>query len=398
MNFVATVLFCLPLVNGVALSYRTFQARELLPDRRAFEAETDVRFQKAVTPDIYYIVLDGYGRSDFLQEEFDFDNSDLLGFLEDRGFVIANKSMANYSMTLVSLASTLNFTYLEEAVGDRLEEQSDRRFMRELIRDNRTVRLLRRAGYSIVSIASPYNEANIGEPDVEIGEWWHPNTFEVAILRMTPFPWMLRKLGWPVFYDLHRDRILYSFEKLSEVARMPGPKFVYAHIMVGHQPFVFGPKGEKVHRAAEYSWDEGERFMASPGASRRDYMEAYGNQLRHLNGKLKVTIDSIVAQSSQDPVVIIQGDHGPGARFSLYTLEGTYVRERFSILNAYHLPGGGERVLYDSISPANTFRVVFNHYFGTSYGILADKSFYTPFLRPYEFVPVESEEAVAGSS
>ena len=117
-----------------------------------------------------------------------------------------------------------------------------------------------------------------------------------------------------------------------------------------------------------------------------------------LNGKLKVTIDSIVAQSSQDPVVIIQGDHGPGARFSLYTLEGTYVRERFSILNAYHLPGGGERVLYDSISPVNTFRVVFNHYFGTSYGILVDKSFYTPFLRPYEFVPVESEEAVAGSS
>ena len=126
-------------------------------------------------------------------------------------------------------------------------------------------------------------------------------------------------------------------------------------------------------------------------------MQGYGNQLRYLNEKLKVVVDGIRGGSSQPPVIIIQGDHGPGSRLSLYSLEGTYVRERFSILNAYHLPGVEEEVLYDSISPVNTFRVVFNHYFGTNYPLLADESFYTPFLRPYDFVPVGPEELVAGS-
>ena len=396
MNFMGTVLCCLPLVNAAMMSYRTLQARELLPDRQAFEAESPIT-APADAPDIYYLVLDGYGRADFLQEEFDFDNSDLVSFLEERGFVIAQKSRANYPMTLVSLASTLNFTYLDAVVGNQMKDQPDRRFIRDLVRHSRTVKLLRKAGYSIVNVASEYYEAEIDGADVDIREWWHLNIFESTIFSMTPFPWALTKLGWPILYDLHRDRILYAFRELSEMPGRPGPKFVYAHIFVGHPPFVFGPNGEKVNRATAYSWDEGEKFMAARGASRQEYMRGYGNQLRYLNEKLKVVVDGIRAGSSPPPVIIIQGDHGPGSRLSLYSLEGTDVRERFSILNAYHLPGVEEEVLYDSISPVNTFRVVFNHYFGTNYPLLADESFYTPFLRPYDFVPVGPEELVAGS-
>ena len=94
MNFMGTVLCCLPLVNAALMNYRTLQARELLPDRQAFEAESQIT-APADAPDIYYLVLDGYGRADFLQEEFDFDNSDLVSFLEERGFVIAQKSRAS---------------------------------------------------------------------------------------------------------------------------------------------------------------------------------------------------------------------------------------------------------------------------------------------------------------
>jgi len=52
------------------------------------------------------------------------------------------------------------------------------------------------------------------------------------------------------------------------------------------------------------------------------------------------------------------------------------IKERFSILNAYYLPNGGHDLLYDSITPVNTFRVIFNHYFGKDYGLLKDRSFY----------------------
>ena len=336
MNFMGTVLCCLPLVNTAVLSYRTLQARELLPDRQTFEAEPQITAPAAGAPDIYYIVLDGYGRADFLQEEFDFDNSDLVTFLEERGFVIAQKSRANYPMTLVSLASSLNFTYLDEVVGNHMKDQLDRRFIRDLVRHSRTARLLRRAGYSIVNVAGEYHEVEIDTADFDIREWWHLNIFESTILTMTPFPWAVTKLGWPMWRDLHRDRILYAFRALSELPARAGPKFVYAHIFVGHPPFVFGPNGETVNRTTDYSWDEGEKFMAAPGASREEYIEGYVNQLRYLNEKLKLVVDTIRGGSAQPPVIIIQGDHGPGSRLSLNSLEGTCVRERFSILA---LPG-----------------------------------------------------------
>jgi hypothetical protein len=45
------------------------------------------------------------------------------------------------------------------------------------------------------------------------------------------------------------------------------------------------------------------------------------------------------------------------------------------ILNAIYLPDGDARVLYPSISPVNTFRVVFNQYFGTDLELLPDRSY-----------------------
>ena len=47
------------------------------------------------------------------------------------------------------------------------------------------------------------------------------------------------------------------------------------------------------------------------------------------------------------------------------------------ILNAYYLPGyDGD--LYATISPVNSFRLVFNSYFGGEYDMLEDVSYYSP--------------------
>ena len=73
--------------------------------------------------------------------------------------------------------------------------------------------------------------------------------------------------------------------------------------------------------------------------------------------------------------MIIQGDHGT---WFLDDSDGEDVyRERLQIINAYLLPGGGRELLYDEITPVNSFRVVFNHYFGANYELLADNSYYT---------------------
>ena len=57
------------------------------------------------------------------------------------------------------------------------------------------------------------------------------------------------------------------------------------------------------------------------------------------------------------------------------------------ILNTYYLPGLGNEDLYPSISPVNTFRFIFNRYFGLDYELLEDRSFCSNQKEsPYDFV------------
>jgi hypothetical protein len=63
-------------------------------------------------------------------------------------------------------------------------------------------------------------------------------------------------------------------------------------------------------------------------------------------------------------VIIIQGDHA---------LAG--AKDRFGILNAYYLPGINKDILYPTISPVNSFRIVFNQYFGAKLPLLPDRSY-----------------------
>ena len=64
------------------------------------------------------------------------------------------------------------------------------------------------------------------------------------------------------------------------------------------------------------------------------------------------------------------------------------ARERFPILNAYHLPDGGAARLYPTISPVNTFRVILDRYFGARHDLLPDRSYRASYRDPFRFQPV----------
>jgi hypothetical protein len=58
-------------------------------------------------------------------------------------------------------------------------------------------------------------------------------------------------------------------------------------------------------------------------------------------------------------------------------------------LNAIRLPGAAPELLYPAMSPVNTFRVILNQYFGTSLGLLPDRSYFSTTSQPLEFQPVQ---------
>ncbi|MCP4570371.1 MAG: hypothetical protein GY841_22545, partial [FCB group bacterium] len=154
-------------------------------------------------PDIYYIILDGYTGNDVLRETFEFDNGSFTEYLRGRGFHVANKSRSNYCQTILSLASSLNFTYLDEIAAELGESSSDRKPLIRMIRDSRARRFLKSKGYDFAAYSSGYNATEITAADIYIAQSGSMSEFEGILLNMTPVPVVMRKMN---SRQMHRER------------------------------------------------------------------------------------------------------------------------------------------------------------------------------------------------
>ncbi|MCP4609797.1 MAG: hypothetical protein GY845_13905 [Planctomycetes bacterium] len=318
-------------------------------------------------PDIYYIVPDRYARADVLKEMYDCDNSEFIDYLFEKGFYVASESLANYHHTRKSLVSSLNMDHLL-GFAERMGEIEARIFSQK-IRDCRVWNFLKSAGYRYVHLGSWWEGTYRNHlADENISLFVLPE-FSRAIFGETLLQPILEKLG---IYDenrVHWKNVPYKFEKLAEIPAHKGPTFVFAHIMVPHDPYVFDRDGKFVTRTKEAS---------------RSREENYREQVLFLNEKLKELVDRLLAASRVPPIIIIQADEGPFferlwkgecALSDLSAATKAELRQKMAILNAYYLPGFDRDKLYPSITPVNSFRLIFNHYFGTDFDRLADESY-----------------------
>jgi hypothetical protein len=130
--------------NSLPGKVNTIQVPNILPDNK---------------PDIYYIVLDGYGRSDILQKYYHYDNSDFLEHLTGLGFIIPSEIHSNYAKTNVSVPSTLNLNYIHDIV-EGVENTPFWWLMNPLVRESRVQLFLEDMGYTSISIASNWDTTN----------------------------------------------------------------------------------------------------------------------------------------------------------------------------------------------------------------------------------------------
>jgi Sulfatase len=326
--------------------------------------------------DIYYIIFDRYGGSDALRG-MGFDNSEFLNGLSRRGFYVASESRGNYPKTLLSLASSLNMTYLDFLTREIGTDSDDEGPVRRLVQRHTVARFLKAKGYRYIQIGSWWgvtSESPLADLNIKLGGL---SEFSSALVETTPlFP-----VGPAISEHLdfrHREynRALLQFEKVAEIRDVPGPTFVFAHILVPHGPYVFDQNGRYVEKE-----DERARTF------RRNYLE----QLRFVNKKITQLVGRLLAgPESEDPIIILQSDEGPGEAPGNWAKASPRTwRKKFPILNAYYLPGIEDAGLYPSISPVNTFREVFNLYFDAGLPILPDRSFIYQDLRHlYKFIDV----------
>jgi len=333
-----------------------------------------------VCPNIYYIILDGYGRADVLRDIYHYDNRPFLQYLTRKGFHVVPQAQAGYCQTALSLAAGLNMEYLDRVAARVGVSSNDLAPLAKMIEHNRLFKLLRPRGYRIVAFSSEYAPLDLRSADIYLGGRSRLTEFQRVTLATTPLPVLLGAGALESNYQPHAQAVLYTFEHLADTTRLKPPVFVFAHIMCPHPPFVFGPDGPDTPRELRF---------------RKDELREYVEQVQFVNRQTQRAVDALLAAARWPTVIIIQSDHGPSSRTDWFSVERTDARERLGALVACYLPGGDLR-LDDDLSSVNLFRIVLNRYFGANLPLLPNDSYYSTSGQPYRFVRV-TDDAVAGA-
>jgi hypothetical protein len=379
LNWVSIFLVLLPIIN---IGIYEYKSKEVLGNIKAENYDSIKKNNNVEFPDIYYIVFDGYARADILKEIYGYDNSAFIDYLTNKG-----RSRANYPQSYLSIASSLNFDYINHISKIVGEESNDRNLLSKMIINNNVYNLLKNKGYLFVSVPGIWTGKNL-YADIHIhAKKVDLNDFENALINLTPLGVVL---GKKIQLNLRRENYLFSFKHIPDITEYNSSTFLYAHFLLPHPPFIFGKDGEAVApKGLVIEKDGSHYFKKNP--SKEEYRRKFKNQLMFVNKKAIEMIDEILTRSIKPPIIILQSDHGPGSMLDWEDPEKTNMKERLSILNAYYLPGEAKKLLYDSITPVNTFRVIFNYLFDTDFEKLDDKSYFATWDLPYKFIDVTEE-------
>ena len=343
----------------------------------------------AAPRDIYYIVLDGFGRADTLQQDYGLDVQDFVAFLESRGFYVPQHARSNYAHSYLSFSSFLNLDYLDPLGTAMGKENTSWLPLAELIQRNALMRLARESGLQVTAIGSDYGPTKrFRQADVCHCEQRGLDLFEQVAIGMTPLI-ALPLDRWT--YDAHRDKVLQVFSRLEQLPASPSPRLIVAHILAPHPPFTFAADGSPRRPDRAFMFSDGDDFRGP----KEEYVQGYRDQTEFMIRRLRQVVEAILSRPGPAPAIVIHGDHGPGAMLKLNDVTKSDLAERMNIFAAYYLPDVADR-FYPSITPVNGSRILANAYLGTNLPLLPDVSWFSTGEHPYDFTRVPPEPGSGG--
>lgn len=325
-------------------------------------------------PDIYYIILDDYAAPSTHRSIYNNPAiNDFVAELEKKGFFVPKEARTNYSLTHLSLPSSLNMMYLNDFLAGR-EQSDDFGLTYNLIQNNNVQKFLRERGYKFVNVGSWWVGTRSNR-NADLSVNLSSSEFLLTLIQTTIFDPVSVKFGifngrleiWKTT-PLQFDAVAGAGDVFHE------PTFVFSHFLVPHKPYVFNEDGS---------------FVSEEEQASRDVKENVVRQTAYVNKKVLEMVDKIFSKSETPPIIILQADHGTNHK-KIWDDYGNadVLKEKMRPFIAYHLPGGGKEVFYDAITPVNSFRLIFNRYFGADFEILPDRSYFSSYLTPYKFADV----------
>ena len=322
--------------------------------------------------DVYWLVFDRYGSDRSFELQFGVRN-DLTPWLRERGFTVLENSHANYVATGLSMATTLNMAHLEELTGLRNSSSSSWAPVYARLQGSRVVKQFQALGYRYL----------------HLGSWWNPTRTDEAADRnynadgVSDFSAVLmEQSAWPVVVETldleeeppsesvkHLKHNSYALDVLDRLPAEDGPKFVLAHVLLPHPPYVFDRDG---------------RYIPVDEAATLSTADGWQRQLEYTNARLRTFLEGLLAlPPDEQPIIVLQADEGPwtdryGADKVGYDWDTATPEEleiKFGIMNAWYVPGGTDALGLDPAQTAiNTFPILFGRYFGLDgYDLLPDR-------------------------
>lgn len=322
-------------------------------------------------PDVYILLMDEYARQDELKAIGNFDNSAFVQELEDLNFSIPSCSHSNYYWSIQSMSSMLNLNYINDTSQQpgtviQTDVQYDHviwNLKHSLIRNR-----LEERGYKTVAFETGFPWSEVTDADI----FYRADT---DAIRLTPFTSAfldttlysalapVKRMLAPGSGEAEADVFatnspefyyavkMNTFNRLDQITSVDSPKFVFAHILSVHTPYV---------------WDEQGTFSNSL----QDTPANYVRQIPYNNERMLTIIENILANSANPPIIVLLSDHG-------YRSKNQPLEQGFNNFIAVYGPDDLKNQIYDTITPVNLFRLVYNELFDGSYELLPDDQFHS---------------------
>ena len=316
-------------------------------------------------PDIYFLLFDEYSSSQALLNSFHYDNLALDSFLTHKGFSVQSGSRSNYNFTPFSMASLLNFNYIDGIKNPSSVSVEDYAKCNNLIRNNEVVGFLSSRNYEIVNF-SIFDLA--GNPSLIESSLLPVKTR--LITEQTLFNRVLHNIAWnlntshfdimwpgrnPLYENLENNTEILSWINQETRRKNEHPRFVYAHFEMPHPPYYFDKRMRQ-------------RNSSELAVEKSGYpVDSYTGYLPYTNNKIMQLVDTLQKNTYRSAVIIIMGDHG----YRMATNDSSNYHF-FQNLNAVFFPNGSRPNMPDNISGVNQFRIIFNQLFHQGFPMLKD--------------------------
>ena len=244
---------------------------------------------------VYLILLDGYPRHDSLMDYVGFDNSPFHDALEQRGFDVAERSASHYHSSIQTITTMFQTRPLDELINaEWTGSHEQHRQLWHLLNASPVASAYEAAGFTTHSIVPPspghvWRAAQVVHDSPWLSDFEAHLVAGGALLLVMPDRAM------------QRAEILDAIDSLEEAAGT-SPRFVWAHIMSPHTPYVFTADGGP----AEPCSAECQNHVGPPNAKLADRLTG---QIQFLNARILMALDHIIAVDPEATVVVFS-DHG----------------------------------------------------------------------------------------